>query len=44
MGGMHGVPAMGFVIVDGKGIVRRQRSHLYFGQDAALMLDTLKSL
>jgi len=44
MGGMRGVPAMGFVIVDGKGIVRMQRSHLYFGQDAALMIRELKSL
>jgi hypothetical protein len=44
MGGMRGVPAMGFVIVDGRGIVRMQRSHLYFGRDAELMLDTLKPL
>ena len=44
MGGMRDVPAMGFVIVDGGGIVKMQRSHLYFGRDAALMLDTLKSL
>jgi alkyl hydroperoxide reductase subunit AhpC len=44
MGGMRGVPAMGFVIVDGAGVVRLQRSHLYFGRDAGLMLDTLKSL
>ena len=44
MGGMQGVPAMGFVIVDGAGVVRVQRSHLYFGQDAGLMLKTLRSL
>ncbi|MBI4083663.1 MAG: redoxin domain-containing protein [Candidatus Lambdaproteobacteria bacterium] len=44
MGGMRGVPAMGFVIVDGRGIVRVQRSHLFFGQDAELMLKTLRSL
>jgi peroxiredoxin len=44
MGGMRGVPAMGFVIVDGNGIVRMQRSHLYFGQDADLMIEQLKSL
>ena len=44
MGGMQGVPAMGFVIVDAGGIVRVQRSHLYFGQDVDLMLKTLKSI
>ena len=44
MGGMRGVPAMGFVIVDGKGVVRMQRSHLYFGQDAKLMIETLGSI
>lgn len=44
MGGMRGVPAMGFVIVDGNGVVRLQRSHLYFGQDADLMVRTLKSI
>jgi alkyl hydroperoxide reductase subunit AhpC len=44
MGGMRGVPAMGFVIVDGAGIVRLQRSHLYFGRDADLMIGTLKSI
>lgn len=44
MGGMRGVPAMGFVIVDGAGIVRAQRSHLYFGQDVDRMIRTLKSI
>lgn len=44
MGGMRGVPAMGYVIVDGAGIVREQRSHLYFGRDAERMLATLESI
>lgn len=44
MGGMRGVPAMGFVIIDGQGIVHMQRSHLYFGQDVDLMLNKLKSI
>jgi peroxiredoxin len=44
MGGMRGVPAMGYVIVDGTGIVRAQRSHLYFGQDAERMIETLKAI
>lgn len=44
MGGMTGVPAMGFVIVDGKGIVRMQRSNLYFGQDADRMLKKLQAI
>lgn len=43
MGGMRGVPAMGFVIVDEDGVIRMQRSHLYFGRDADLMISTLKS-
>jgi alkyl hydroperoxide reductase subunit AhpC len=44
MGNMRGVPAMGFVIIDANGIVRVQRSHLYFGRDASLMIDTLKAI
>lgn len=43
MGGMRGVPAMGFVIVDEEGVIRMQRSHLYFGRDADLMINTLQS-
>ncbi len=44
MGGMTGFPAMGFVVIDDTGIVRLQRSRLYFGRDADLIIDTLKSL
>lgn len=44
MGGMRGVPAMGFVIIDGQGVVHLQRSHLYFGRDVDMMLKKLKSI
>ena len=43
MGGMRGIPTMGFVLIDGKGVVRMQRARLYFGRDAELMLRTLRS-
>lgn len=44
MGGMRGFPAMGFVIVNREGEIRVQRSHLYFGFDAPLMIETLRAL
>lgn len=44
MGRMVSFPTMGFVIFDGRGIVRIQRSHLFFGKDAGLMLKALRSM
>jgi peroxiredoxin len=44
MGGMGRFPEMGFVIVDGKGIIRAQRVDLYFGQTAIQMLPQLRSM
>lgn len=42
MGGMRGVPTMGYVIFDPGGIVRAQRAYLYFGADADHMLEVLR--
>jgi len=42
MGGMTGVPQMGFVIIDSKGTIRLQRVDLHFGQDADQILEILK--
>jgi len=44
MGGMTGVPTMGFVVIDGSGVIRKMRAHIYFGQDTDYLLRTLKSL
>lgn len=44
MGGMRGVPQMGFVVVDGGGTIRVQRVDLYFGQHAGQMLEILRIL
>ena len=44
MGGMTGVAQMGFVIVDGKGIIRVQRADIYFGRHAGQMLDIVRRL
>jgi peroxiredoxin len=44
MGGMSGIPTMGFVIADSKGIVRVMRAHIYFGQDGDYIINTLKTL
>lgn len=44
MGGMGQFPEMGFVIVDGNGIIRAQRVDLDFGQGAIRLLPTLEKL
>ena len=41
MGGMSGVPQMGFVIVDASGTIRIQRVDLSFGENADQMLEIL---
>jgi peroxiredoxin len=41
MGGMSGVPQMGFVIVDASGVIRVQRVDLNFGEHADQMLEIL---
>ena len=44
MGGMRGIPTMGFVIFDGKGIIQTQRAHMYFGRDAEYIMRVLQRL
>ncbi|MBI3979692.1 MAG: redoxin domain-containing protein [Chloroflexi bacterium] len=44
MGDMIGVAQMGFVIVDGGGIIRVQRADVYFGRHAGQMLEILRIL
>ena len=44
MGGMGRFPEMGYVIVDGKGIVRAQRVDVYFGQAGDQILQWLRGL
>ena len=44
MGGMGAFPEMGYVIVDGKGIIRAQRVDVYFGEAGAQILKWLKEL
>ena len=44
MGGMGTFPEMGYVIVDGKGIIRAQRVDVYFGESASQILKWLKEL
>lgn len=44
MGMMGQFPEMGFVVVDGKGIVRAQRVDLSFGNAAIQLLPRLKEL
>jgi len=44
MGMMGNFPEMGFVIVDGKGIIRAQRVDLLFGQTAIGILPILQEL
>ena len=43
MGGMNGIPQMGFVIIDAQGVIRAQRVDIYFGRDAEQMLEMLES-
>ena len=44
MGGMTGVPTMGFVLVDGDGVIRSMRAHIYFGQDTQWVIDLLHDM
>jgi len=44
MGMMGRFAEMGFVVVDGKGIIRAQRVDLNFGQTAIQMIPLLRSL
>ena len=44
MGGMAGVPQMGFVVIDTQGIIRVQRADIYFGEHATQILDILNIL
>lgn len=44
MGGMSGVPQMGFVIIDAEGTIRVQRADLYFGRNAGQIVDIVSSL
>ena len=42
MGGMSGVPTMGFVIVDKDGIIRKMRANINFGGDTDYILNQLR--
>jgi peroxiredoxin len=44
MGGMMGVPQMGFVILDGHGTIRVQRVDIYFRRDAGQIAEILRRL
>ena len=44
MGGMGNFPVMGYVIVDGNGIIRAQRVETYFGDAAPQILGWLEDL
>ena len=44
MGGMGNFPEMGYVIVDGKGIIRAQRVDVYFGDAGHQILKWLEGL
>lgn len=44
MGGMSGIPQMGFVIIDAQGTIRAQRVDIYFGNNANQILDILAML
>ena len=44
MGGMGTFPEMGYVIVDGKGLIRAQRVDVYFGDAGPQILKWLKEL
>ena len=44
MGGMGNFPEMGYVIVDGNGVIRAQRVDVYFGEAAAQILRWLEDL
>lgn len=44
MGGMSGIPQMGFVIIDSQGTIRVQRVDIYFGDNAGQILNILAML
>lgn len=44
MGMMQGVAQMGFVVIDGKGIIRVQRVDTRFGEDADQIIEILRLL
>lgn len=44
MGGMSGIPQMGFVIIDAQGLIRVQRVDIYFGRNGGQILEVVKSL
>jgi alkyl hydroperoxide reductase subunit AhpC len=44
MGGMTDVPTMGFVVIDGEGVIRKMRANIYFGRDADYLIRVLKTL
>jgi len=44
MGGMSGIPQMGFVIIDAQGIIRVQRVDIYYGRSAGQVLEILEDL
>lgn len=44
MGGMSGIPQMGFVIIDAQGVIRVQRVDIYYGRDGGQILEIVKSL
>jgi len=44
MGGMSGIPQMGFVIIDAQGVIRVQRVDIYYGDNGDQILEIVKSL
>jgi len=44
MGGMSGIPQMGFVIIDAQGVIRVQRVDIYYGRDGGQILEIVKNL
>lgn len=44
MGGMSGIPQMGFVVIDAQGVIRAQRVDIYFGEHAGQILEILAML
>lgn len=44
MGGMSGIPQMGFVIIDAQGIIWVQRVDIFFGEHAGQILEILEAM
>lgn len=44
MGGMSGIPQMGFVIIDAQGVIWVQRVDIYFGEHAGQILEILETI